>query len=234
MKKVYPFLIGIFVTITFFYACDVSKQLSDVQKVGYQCNNYLTKSPNTMNRGQVLEMVRNYYNNQYQALHDPLSPSKLRGLDPSSPVDSRAVFFSLDTLKRLLYYIEYASKNFTAAEKQNIGVNIYFASYPESMHKMHNGLNYTNRHTLVFIPSLFNPTSNKAEDIDLSENIFGKKDFPIPLNNLFFSLSNLNKSMVALGSSTSSSGMNSQNDGTAIPPPPPPTGNTLLDLTDPY
>lgn len=235
MKKVLPFLVGVFLTITMFYACDVSKQLSDVEKVGFVCNNYVGKKPNEMQRQDVLDMISNYYTNQYAALHDRNSATSLK-LPPGCPVDSRAVFFNYDTLQRLLYYMALASKNYSQQEKENMGVNIYFASYPKDFKHFRGPNDYTNRHTLIFVPSMFDPGQKRIRDLNIAENIYNHSPKPNFIDSTFFTKPFGSSTIIALGSPGNAlagqGGMTSQNDGTGTPPPPR-TENPLLNLTDP-
>jgi hypothetical protein len=238
MKKFFFMGIGIALTCIVFYACDVSKQLNDVNKAGYICSNYAFTPPNQMNKQDVIAMISNYYTNQYMLLHPNLNPNnpstnntKL-SLPASIPYDSRAIFFSLDSIEKLVYFMRSATKNYSPKLKQNLGLNIYFASYPDGR-KTHNGLNYTNRHTLVMLPSIFQ--NGQPTDFDLLTEINNpNSDTPKQyINNLF--LTNTSRLTIGALGSTSSNGMGSQNNGTGTPPPITAngTGNPLLDITDP-
>lgn len=225
--------IGITLTSIVFYACNVAKQLQEVNNAGYICSNYSFALPNKMNKQHVLDMVSNYYHNQYTILHSQ-GNNRLK-LNTTNPFDSRAVFFSLDSLEKMFYYIRKASKNYSNAEKQNLGVNIYFASYPEADGVIRNNYNYTNRHTVVFVPSIFNTNNNMPEDIDLLANLEGKIEAKVPIKSNFYTTGG---QMFALAARTTSNSMMSQNNGTGTPPPPPAgntidgaTGNPLLDIT---
>jgi hypothetical protein len=230
MRKVLIFTNVIFLAVAVLYSCSLLKSLEEVNKNGFICNNYSAAPVNEMDKQEVVEMVRNYYNNQYAALHDVTSATKLTGLPVNCPQDSRAVFFNLDTLKKLIYYIEKGSKNFSVADKQNLGLNVYFASYPESFLKVKNGYSYTNRHTLIFIPSIFKTGDSLARDIDLNANLSGVNSRPEYLTDLFFNINTKSKKMVGIAEGSGS--MMSQNNGSGTPPPKKPTGNPLLDKTD--
>ncbi len=244
MKKLFIAAAAIAFVSLALYSCSLLKSLEEVKQAGFICSNYPVQDVNEMDRQEVVEMVRNYYNNQYKALHDVASPSKLAGLPANCPEDSRAVFFNLDTLKKLIYFIEKGSSGFSATEKQNLGVNVYFASYPESFHKTKPGYDYasgspvlvqydyTNRHTLIFIPSIFSNSELIAKDIDLNANLNSPNTAPVYLDSSFFTFkpggAQLRVAGVGVGSS---SPMGSQNNGSGTPPPKSPTGNQLLDLT---
>lgn len=228
------------------YMCGVFDALGKVENNGYICSNYSGSNVNEMDKSYVLQMIRNYHAMQYQAINaDPrMGYQKAVGC-----VDSRAVFFSLDTLKRLIYYIEKASRGFSSQDRENLGVNIYYASYPAKPYMEKFGYDYTNRHTLVFIPSIFSTGLKRARDFDLYNSLRGFSiSSPHYIDSAFLENPANNKiaCLVARiintpsGGSTSSTvppadgNMNSQNHGTAIPPPPANTGNVILDETDPH
>lgn len=243
MKKLLTIGISVLITSAVFYSCSLLKSLEEVQQNGFFCSNYSYNPVNEMDKQQVISMVRNYHQNQYRAINSTCSTTSVKLVYfPSSPntnVDSRVVFFSMDTLKRLLYYMEKATRQFSMQDKQNLGVNVYFASYPDQMKMSNWGHDYTNRHTLVFIPAIFDNGQHIGRDFDLNNSLTGVNLLdPLyidsafinnPLKTVIAGMA-LYKTMSAPGSSTT---MNSQNHGTATPPPPATTGNNLLDLTDP-
>lgn len=240
MKKLLTIGATVLITSAVFYSCSLLKSLDEVQQNGFICSNYSTAPVNEMNKENVISMVRNYYQNQYRAINSSCpAGSKLVYFPASINVDSRAVFFSLDTLKRLIYYIEKATRQFSVKDKENLGVNVYFASYPDQMKMNKWGYDYTNRHTLIFIPSIFNNDNQIAKDFDLNNSLSGASVFnPLYIDSAF--LNNPIKTTIAgmyfktTDASGGSTSMTSQNHGTATPPPPSDTKNDLLDLTDPH
>jgi hypothetical protein len=246
MKKLITIAATVLITSGIFYSCSLLKSLEEAEQNGFICNNYENYPVNEMDKQTVLSMVRNYYQNQYRAINYTVrsgsTSDKLVTFPDNINVDSRAVFFNLDTLKRLIYYIEKAARKFTTVQKEYLGVNIFFGSYPKDMEMSKGGYNYTNRHTLVFIPAIFNNDVGKARDFDLNNSLNGTN----VLDPLYIDSSFLNNPalttipgmtvMKVMGASVTgtSTNMNSQNHGTATPPPPTPTGNAILDKTDPY
>jgi hypothetical protein len=238
MKKIIIPVALLIITSLVLYSCSLLKSLEEVKKNGYSCNNYSTYPINEMNKTEVLELIRNYYKNQYAAINSV--GINFNGSIPATQtikVDSRAVFFNLDTLKRLIYYIEKASENFPKTDRDNLGVNIYYGAYTAAMQVQKHGYDYTNRHTLVMIPSIFNSASNTAKDFDLYNSLNAiNVDTPSYINNSFLE-NPINTKIAGLSANQSVTGrssMYSQNHGTAIPPPPSPTGNVILEATDPF
>ncbi len=239
MKKIVPFLVGILLTCTVFYSCSIINSLNNAAANGFICNNYSYLPVNSMDKQVTLSMIRNYYQKQYMAIHfSPTSGQKLVYFPPTINVDSRVVFFSLDTLKRLIYYTEKASKQFSQQDKQNLGLNVYFASYPDNMKMEIGGYDYTNRHTLIFIPSIFDNNSKIARDFDLKKSLSGiNVSSPSYLDSAFFANPATN-SIIAMAKVAADpqapppGAMNDQNHGTGTPPPYSKTGNAALDLTD--
>lgn len=253
MKKLFPALPAIVILFLVFYSCNLCKPGGNVNfndypcSNDYTCSNYRDAPVNEMDKNDVLNMISNYYSNQYAAINS--GTFSFNGGIPSTTTiktDSRAVFFSLDSLKRLIYYIEKSSCNFSDVDKQNLGVNIYFASYPAQMQMQKHGYDYTNRHTLIFLPSVFDNGSSIARDFDPRMTLGGISGVngtsPFYLTDSFLSTT---PTIMGLGTfimppptttttvSPSTGTMSSQNHGTAIPPPPTPTGNIILEKTDP-
>jgi hypothetical protein len=240
MKKYLTAFMALTITVLAFYSCNLIKALDEVKKAGFYCSNYSYSPVNEMDKYEVLDMIRTYYNNQYNNINSHIGPSTFDFNNPALPssklvVDSRAVFFDLDTLKKLIYYMDKASENFPLADKQNLGVNVYFAAYPQYFNKEKHGWDYKNRHTLIFFPSIFNNVSHIAQDIDLMASLSGTTpNAPTYITEAFLSDSSMARFVVLTDGNSNSSSMMSQNNGTAIPPPPTPTGNAILDKTDPF
>lgn len=250
MKKILPLLAGFALASLGFFIWNRLKAKDLLQKDESICSNYSAGPVNQMEKQEVLSMIRNYHQNQYAAINSSSSTGQKLVYFPQNPnvsQDSRAVFFSLDTLKRLIYFIEKASAQFSQQDKDNLGINIYFASYPKSMGMVKHNYDYTNRHTLVMIPSVFDNTRTMARDFDLTRNLSGANPFtPSYIDSAFLSNpANLYIPGAAVHRSSqtvtpSPNTMNSQNHGTGTPPPyslDPTTGfytgNVILDLTDP-
>lgn len=245
MKKFPLIIVSIIAISSMFYACNLRNALDQVNKRGYICSNYSQMPVNQMQKQEVLDMIKNYYNNQYAAIHStnnstnaPLVSFTQQSINTSK--DSRCVFFSIDTLKRLLYYVEKASEKFSTQDKANLGLNIYFASYPKSQGVVINGDDYTNRHTLVMLPSIFNPSLKMAKDLNLCTNLSSPSSTPSFINAEFVNNPTNVFLCGALGfslkSSNTGNGMMSQNHGSGTPPPVDQNGNTgnpILDATNP-
>jgi hypothetical protein len=216
------FTLGLMLT-----ACTETNHLKELEKEGYVCNNYSKQTPNQMGRNTVVKMVSNYYQNQYSAINQSAKAGQILFPD-NCPVDSRAVFMNIDSLKKLLYYLETASKGYSDAEKRNLGVNIYFGSYTKDMNMTENGYDLMNRHTLICIPSIFDSTKKMARDIDLMANINNKSVAPRYIDAAFFGV---NKPIALAKGGSGDSTIFAQNHGSLVPPPPDPSNNPLLNIT---
>jgi hypothetical protein len=97
MKKVLTIAASVLLTSAVFYSCGLLKSLEEVKKSGFICAYYPPDQLNTMDKQTVLDMLKNYYSHQYNAIQN----SNLKVSFPQSGCgeDSRAVFFSLDSLK---------------------------------------------------------------------------------------------------------------------------------------
>jgi hypothetical protein len=241
MKKFFLFLSGCILTTVIFYSCSVLSSLKKVEDAGFICSNYNNSQLNLMNKDAVMDMVRNYYTNQYTILHNfNNTPNGARlALPQQCPLDSRVVFFSLDTLKKLIYFIEKGSKDFSQQEKNNLGVNFYFASYPVKSGKLKHGYSYDNRHTLVMLPCLFDNTAKRGRDLNMRENILNNVTTPVFITDGLLTGPQLfifGAGETPVTDNSTAQNMMSQNNTTGTPPPAPNTvtGNPVLDLTDPH
>lgn len=230
MKKLTHSILAISLLGSVLYSCSLLKALDEVQQNGFICSNYANAPINLMNKQEVKAMVSNYYHRQYQAINIGSN----RVAFPNSMTDSRMVFFSLDTLKRLIYNIETYTRNLPETEKANLGVNVYFASYSDSQAHFNHGINYTNRHTLVFIPAYFNDADKAGKSFDprFVENNGNKIEKALLTSADFNNPGTIMGTIARLSSTVSDANgaMFSQNNGTAMPPPP--AGEALLDAAN--
>lgn len=237
MKKLLPaFAITVIAGLAL-YSCSLLQTLQKVKEQGYYCYNYNDVAVNEMDKNSVLQMISNYYQKQYAAISNAnISFSGGPAATKKTGEDSRAVFFNLDTLKRLIFYIEKGTENFSPSDRQNLGINIYFGSYPAHLQVQKHGYDYTNRHTLIFLPAIFDNDNHTARDFNLKNSLSGINIF----SPQYFTESILNGSTSLIGlaampppPTAGAENMFSQNHGTATPPPPAPTTNPILERTNP-
>jgi hypothetical protein len=227
MKKLIFISVASLSIITILHSCNASS--GGAGSTTAICADYSSMTVNTMKKEDVLDMVSNYYNKQYNAINADNSID----FPAAAPLDSREVFFNLDTLKRLIYFIEKATANFSAADKANLGMNVYFGSYPQHMDLFKNGINYTNRQTLIFIPSIFDNVLHVGRDFDLNNSLNGTNILaPLYIDSVFLTTPAITIIPGMYFRYTNNTSLNAQNHGTGVPPPPAPTGNSILDITD--
>lgn len=158
-------------------------------------------------------------------------------------VDARTVWFSLDSLKRYIWYIEEEVCKNSCVNKDDLGLRFYYGEYPdkdtwakldgesdpESM--KHKEL-YQGLHTVLIVPTYYSKSSDMNVDFDPGK-FTGEpgKCTPTPLQDVFKSLERSDstqyhdanyKGMVYLYSADANSTI--KNKGSLIPPPPPSTG----------
>jgi hypothetical protein len=181
---------------------------------------YSATTPNQMLQKDVLDMIQLYHSSQYKDVNNFSSPAHATNFATATDKDSRLMYLNLDSLKRMIYFIEKASAKFTTEEKANLGINFYYAAYPAAMNKQEQGISLTNKHTLILIPAILNQTTGAPQDVDILANLNNPtKTNATFINGSYFNNATLNKTF-----------MFAQNQGTLVPPPP--TGTTILDLTD--
>lgn len=124
------------------------------------CMDYSNTDMNTLSAGLIHEVVNNYKNKQLARISTPLctTPSTFK----PSPIlnDARSVWFDLETLKKFIYHLEInTKKGDNSITSQDLGLRIYFASYPETILLTDPELgdlfdkNYEKHHTVVVIPT---------------------------------------------------------------------------------
>lgn len=171
----------------------------------------------------VHDMVTGYKKNQLNVINTEMTLS-----------DAHSIWFDLETLKKFVYHIESTTKKIDQTiSSEDLGVRIYFASYPDKMldKASYNGelqkfknnnfdaKNYGKLHTLVMIPT------RKKGELNIDFNPLDKDTYNNNLNNLNYYSSkkedetnNRFQSIFALSVSSSSNSTTSLNHGSLIPP----------------
>ena len=132
------------------------------------------------------EMVRNYRNNHWMKINGNCPPFNMAmnaqapggmGTPSDTIIDSRAVWFDLDTLKKFIHTIETYSCYYTGTCKQlELGIRIYYAEYPCDTAKLRLNYNitdprYAGMHTVLMVPTYnygnmnidFDPTQTQPD-----------------------------------------------------------------------
>ncbi|MGB0948991.1 MAG: hypothetical protein ACPGU0_02650 [Marinirhabdus sp.] len=128
------------------------------------CSNYTNMK--TLEVKLIHAMTEEYKTKQLKAINDAEHTRFNSTPDPVNG-DSRAIWFDLETLKEFIYHIEAKAKNHpTPAHSKDLGVRIYYASYPkyETWERLYKDLpgtgdnvltqDYEERHTLVMVPTI--------------------------------------------------------------------------------
>ncbi|PKV50788.1 hypothetical protein ATE84_2855 [Aquimarina sp. MAR_2010_214] len=151
------------------------------------CFNDYDIKPSTLEIELINEMTKGYMNHQLKRINN----SGRNDNDCSYPSmnDSQTIWFDFKSLKAFLYYIEQKAKESNSLiETDNLGIRIYYASYPDKgswsdfkdLSDSRIGMesvNYEKKHTLIFVPTIkdngidydFNPldsSNSKLEDLD--------------------------------------------------------------------
>jgi hypothetical protein len=165
--------------------------------------------------------------------------------DNTAPTDARTVWFSLDSLKRYIWYIEEEVCKNKCVNPDDLGLRFYYGEYPdkETWAKL-DGENdpasmkhkeaYQGLHTILIVPTYYSKNSDMNVDFDPHETTMKDgKCSPTPLQDVFDSREASSKSkdakqnerykpMVYMYSADVNSTI--KNKGSLIPPPPPSAG----------
>lgn len=162
MKKILLGLNILFLGIIIFQGCTTSMNaaISNDNKTTFQ--NYATTPFIGLSNNLIKTMVQEYYNaSAYQNYHPT-----------GDNVDSRSIWFNLDTLKKFIWYVETTSKANGLNNMNKLGVRFYYGRYPEqSTWSLYPEMatvptQFEKLHTAFLIPTYFNTTTNYNVDFD--------------------------------------------------------------------
>lgn len=142
--------------------------------------------------------------------------------------DSRACWYSLDTLKKFICLIErYSASLSPSVNSGKLGINFYYATYP---HKNLWNEDYKSLHTLFMVPTIQDAQKNNVDfDPRYSMNV-SQGSRVVTLSQLLESKSNFNVQLFALEGATANRGAAAfaKNQGQLCPPTCPGTSNGTL------
>lgn len=185
------------------------------------CMDYDNDNMSTLDADLVHTMTGDYKTNQLNYIETATGTK--------APKDAYSIWFDLETLKKFLYHIETISKkNENTIAKEDLGVRIYYASYPnKEIMKNFPDLdvsrgnpaivNYNGLHTLVMIPTLL----RDGVDVDfnpLDEATYTNGLSKIEKYGLNHPSSIPNNTAALVGTSTTSRDTSARNHGILCPP----------------
>ena len=206
------------------------------------CNSY-EGSTMTIGAKDVLKMIRSYRNERQQIINyaansrglpASLSLASYGKNDENSFIDSRAITFPIDTIKKYICSIEnQIESNPDLNEYKLSGLRFYYTVYDESSEYVKNEVvshkpRYENTHSLLIVPTVYD--RGEATHIDFEPNLFAEKkrlDQSVFEDNTPLQFLHLSADDVAAGRA-----VRFQNKGSLCPPPKPCDGYTLLNLAD--
>jgi hypothetical protein len=195
------------------------------------CTNYPIESASELPVALVHDMVNGYKKNQLHEIEQGISKNG-RNL-----TDAHSIWFDLETLKKFVYHIENTTiKTDTTKSSKDLGVRIYYASYPSKdslgwQKPEYNGVltnfgntplttQYDKLHTLVMIPTRregklnidFNPfdIDTYKQSLKSPELVKYSRNQQTPSNNNY-------PTIMSLGGPITNN-TTAQNHGSLIPP----------------
>ena len=214
--KLLPWLIVLLAAFATYVVMFPPMRVDDTSSSNEICMDYSKQDPSEMEVRLIHKMSNEYKNGQLQSINSKF-PTR------HNMVDTRAIWFDLETVKAFLYHMEKSS----GVEPEELGIRIYYTSYPniaewpsypDLMEMDEDGTpllknNYENHHTLIMIPTIrkdsvnmdFDPTNSATFRISLQNNAYDE---------------NSKRPMPALfGTPPPDSGdTNAQNHGSLFPP----------------
>jgi len=155
-------------------ACSGQYKLSEV------CTSSSLSEVSTLEVKLVDKMTKGYINNQLKRINNSnkrdysnsstIKTSKLykKRYSNSQMNDAQAIWFDFKALKDFLYHIENYANNNSKLQVDNLGIRIYYTSYPSSIASWDEfedlkevPKEYKNKHTLIFVPTIREGSTNQ-------------------------------------------------------------------------
>lgn len=189
------------------------------------CMDYETQPPALLPAEVVRSMVTNYGDLQLNNIQT--APTN------AVPVDAKAIWFDLETIKKFIYQIEHnANTNFAQSQNKKLGIRIYYASYPKNTQMAQMALNdpnfyynpsYENLHTLVMIPTISGANNDNYDFNPLDVNSYTgftnmKRNGVDPFADPSYSILSFGPSCEPELESPTPNQTSARNHGTLIPP----------------
>lgn len=172
------------------------------------CYDYSSQKFNGLSKKLVNDMLDIYKSEVSYANYSPHG---------NADVDSRAVWFNLDSLKKFIWVIESQARKNHLNAASKLGVRMYFARYPAAANWGDYGgalsfinTNYNKMHTLIMVPTYNNGTYN----VDFDPYYFSGN---VP-SSLLDILASTNNPKLGLMRSVTDQTITAQNHGDLIPP----------------
>jgi hypothetical protein len=105
---------------------------------------------------------------RYRTTHAQPVEETMRRLSLQNKTASRSCYFSLETLKKFLYYVETYSQSHNIQSK-DLAINFYYTIYPREK-EMPNGKKYGSLHSLYLVPSKMDSQGIGYDDFDPISN----------------------------------------------------------------
>jgi hypothetical protein len=175
--------------------------------------NYSTTPLGGLSKNLVHEMIDVYNGEPSYTLYRP------HGFG-NPDMDSRSIWFNLDTIKKFIWHIESLSKSSGLANMDKMGMRLYWGRYPSNpatWASIYPDLqsapsNYNKLHTAFMIATYNDGFYNR----DFDPHFLDANKIPRSINYIYDSISDkLNKTLAVLSADPNNS---MQNHGTLIPP----------------
>ncbi|MBV1924380.1 MAG: hypothetical protein KUG68_10180 [Flavobacteriaceae bacterium] len=206
-------------TLLIIYSCNVTNgSVSTLNNT--ICSNYTDMS--TLEVDLIRTMTNKYKDNQLSDINDSShTPFTIAN------GDTRAIWFDLETLKAFIHQIEIKAKNnATPVQSKDLGIRIYYASYPDSAETYNdlNGVNgnyilpsiYQEHHTLVMIPTINRRVGNVNIDADFNPS--DPATYIKPISSVYSTNPSAQIPALTGVRSSSSNNTGAQNHGSLAPP----------------
>jgi hypothetical protein len=201
----------------YFLSCKNYNQGTQQNTPGISCSDCRRTETYGHTMEEFLEVTREYREKRWKLIN-----AQLPGMtDKKDSVDSRAIWFSLDSLKKFICTIEKYSEQLHI-KPENLGIRMYYAVYKKNP-------DFQNLHTLFMVPTITANNENAVpQDFDPRSSVLDRNEIKSRDSLITFVDLARYPTKVALifSREAEASGLIKNNGGLCPPKCPPPT-NTL-------
>jgi len=228
---------AVFISVTIFWSCSSASDPEPVPEVVKcdHCQDYTGQGFKGIPVKLAYKMVELYKKDHWDGYTVGTN---------TVPTDARSVWFSLDSLKKFIWFIEEEVCRNKCVDPKDLGLRFYYGEYPDQETwtsldgeddpaSMEHKKAYQGLHTVLILPTYYSTSSGMNVDFDPREVSPSKdgKCSPTPLQDVFDKLveadssqnasqnPNYNRPIVYVYSADVNTTI--KNKGSLIPPPPP-------------
>lgn len=203
------------ISFTFFLSC-TTRTTQQPNTPGVTCTDCRDTETYGHTMGEFFEVTREYRDKRWKLINEKLPTMT----DNHDTADARAIWFSLDSLKKFICTIEkYADQ--LHIKPEDLGIRMYYAVYKHDSE-------YQGLHTLFMVPTFATSDTSEEQDFDPRASVLLKNEIKSRDSIItFVDLANYPNQRVLVFSKSAEKAKLVRNTGQLCPPDCPPSLNTI-------